>query len=304
MSQDSVHIPVLLKESIDYLKASSENYHTFLDCTAGGGGHSKQILDSKDTNIVYSMDRDVKAIERLNSKFADYKERSKIIHSSFGKIMKNIDQKFDGILADLGISSDQLAEDRGFSFSDSNLDMRMDTSNSTKTAKEIINNYNFNSLYRIFKIGGIKKEASKLVKFIIENRNFNTAEELKEAVTRFYTTNKWTKKTNPATLVFQSLRIEVNGEFAEIKALLNQIPQIINKKGRVVIISFHSSEDKLIASTFRQWQNGDSLPPGWGTPEKKRLGNMITSKAVVPTLEEIESNPRSRSSLMRIFEFF
>ena len=293
------------EEVINYLKAKEGG--VFLDCTLGGAGHTKAILDANKNNIVYAIDRDINAIERAKDFLKDYKDRVFLYNTEFSNANSSIFNgiKFDGILADLGLSQDELKENRGFSFNDESfLDMRMNQE-SVLTASNIVNEFESKELYKILKIGGVGKEAGSIVNAILKNRPINSAKELsqiiKSATLKFYKG----KKLNPSALTFQAIRIAVNDEFGEIKKLLENVPSLAKPQARLVVICFHSLEDKIVTSTLRSFQKGenDKISLMVAKDEVKGIGKLITKKALVPTQEEIQENFASRSSLMRVFEF-
>lgn len=293
------------EEVINYLKAKEGG--VFLDCTLGGAGHTKAILDANKNNIVYAIDRDINAIERAKDFLKDYKDRVFLYNTEFSNANSSIFNgiKFDGILADLGLSQDELKENRGFSFNDESfLDMRMNQE-SVLTASNIVNEFESKELYKILKIGGVGKEAGSIVNAILKNRPINSAKELsqiiKSATLKFYKG----KKLNPSALTFQAIRIAVNNEFGEIKKLLENVPSLAKPQARLVVICFHSLEDKIVTSTLRSFQKGenDKISLMVAKDEVKGIGKLITKKALVPTQEEIQENFASRSSLMRVFEF-
>lgn len=293
------------EEVINYLKAKEGG--VFLDCTLGGAGHTKAILDANKNNIVYAIDRDINAIERAKDFLKDYKDRVFLYNTEFSNANSSIFNgiKFDGILADLGLSQDELKENRGFSFNDESfLDMRMNQE-SVLTASNIVNEFESKELYKILKIGGVGKEAGSIVNAILKNRPINSAKELsqiiKSATLKFYKG----KKLNPSALTFQAIRIAVNDEFGEIKKLLENVPSLAKPQARLVVICFHSLEDKIVTSTLRSFQKGenDKISLMVAKEEVKGIGKLITKKALVPTQEEIQENFASRSSLMRVFEF-
>ena len=293
------------EEVINYLKAKEGG--VFLDCTLGGAGHTKAILDANKNNIVYAIDRDINAIERAKDFLKDYKDRVFLYNTEFSNANSSIFNgiKFDGILADLGLSQDELKENRGFSFNDESfLDMRMNQE-SVLTASNIVNEFESKELYKILKIGGVGKEAGSIVNAILKNRPINSAKELsqiiKSATLKFYKG----KKLNPSALTFQAIRIAVNNEFGEIKKLLENVPSLAKPQARLVVICFHSLEDKIVTSTLRSFQKGenDKISLMVAKEEVKGIGKLITKKALVPTQEEIQENFASRSSLMRVFEF-
>ncbi|MCL4125011.1 UNVERIFIED_CONTAM: hypothetical protein GTU68_052477 [Idotea baltica] len=277
------------KESLEYLEAGDGG--DFLDCTFGGGGHAKRILEANPVNKVIALDCDLNAIERAESFKSSFKERFELFHSNFSEIENLLaGKKFKGILADLGISTDQLTEDRGFSFQEnSDLDMRMNQSESL-SANQVINEYPENELFKVLKVGGVGKEARKIVKGIVKERPIEDIQQLVSVIRRNTIQSELHKKRNPATTIFQAIRIEVNQEFASIKKFLKVIPRFIEKKSRLVVISFHSLEDKLITSAMRE-------------SEVPSLGKLLTKKAIRPSVEEVNSNPASRSALLRVFEF-
>lgn len=293
------------EEVINYLKAKEGG--VFLDCTLGGAGHTKAILDANKNNIVYAIDRDINAIERAKDFLKDYKDRVFLYNTEFSNANSSIFNgiKFDGILADLGLSQDELKENRGFSFNDESfLDMRMNQE-SVLTASNIVNEFERKELYKILKIGGVGKEAGSIVNAILKNRPINSAKELsqiiKSATLKFYKG----KKLNPSALTFQAIRIAVNDEFGEIKKLLENVPSLAKPQARLVVICFHSLEDKIVTSTLRSFEKGenDKISLMVAKEEVKGIGKLITKKALVPTQEEIQENFASRSSLMRVFEF-
>lgn len=293
------------EEVINYLKAKEGG--VFLDCTLGGAGHTKAILDANKNNIVYAIDRDINAIERAKDFLKDYKDRVFLYNTEFSNANSSIFNgiKFDGILADLGLSQDELKENRGFSFNDESfLDMRMNQE-SVLTASNIVNEFERKELYKILKIGGVGKEAGSIVNAILKNRPINSAKELsqiiKSATLKFYKG----KKLNPSALTFQAIRIAVNNEFGEIKKLLENVPSLAKTQARLVVICFHSLEDKIVTSTLRSFEKGenDKISLMVAKEEVKGIGKLITKKALVPTQEEIQENFASRSSLMRVFEF-
>jgi 16S rRNA (cytosine1402-N4)-methyltransferase len=294
------HNPVLLKESIEGLAINPEG--VYVDVTYGGGGHSIEILKKLTTGKLIAFDQDEDAI--INNNIKD--DRFELINQNF-KFLKNylkligID-KVDGILADLGISSHQIDEpERGFSTRfNSELDLRMDKKNQL-TAKEIINNYTVDQLKQIFSEYGELKNAYKISLNIDNKRkieSINTVEQLKEAIKHL---SQRGKENKFFAQIFQALRIEVNEELKVLKELILQANDILKSKGRLVIISYHSLEDRLVKNFMK---SGNFK----GTLNKDFYGNIITPfniinrKIITPTIEEIEKNNRSRSAKLRIAE--
>jgi 16S rRNA (cytosine1402-N4)-methyltransferase len=215
---------------------------------------------------------------------------------------------FDGMLADLGTSTDQLKEGRGFSFTDeSSLDMRMDES-SGLSAQEIVNSASEQELFVILKRGGVGSEARPVARAIASERPFTSARQLSATVNqvlaRVARAKTAQKKVNPSTVVFQALRIAVNREFEQIESLMKLAPQVVRRGGRMAVITFHSLEDRAVARTMREWESGgefSALNPA--SRHAPSLGKVIERKGVYPSEEEVARNPSSRSACLRVFEF-
>lgn len=291
------HLPVLLKPSVDALV--TETSGVYVDCTFGGGGHSREILGRlSEGGKLFSFDQDLDA---LNNKLED--ERFTLINQNFrflenSLMMYGVD-KVDGILADLGVSSHQFDEaDRGFSIrSDAPLDMRMNTMQGLD-AQRVINDYEEEHLADIFYHYGELREARKLAREIVhyrKNKAIKTTEDLKGVFSYVpqHKANKFFAQ------VFQAVRIEVNQELEVLKEMLQQAYRILKPGGRLVVISYHSLEDRLVK---RFLKNGMFE----GEPERDIFGNydkafnLLQSKAIVPDAEEIERNSRARSAKMRV----
>lgn len=301
MNNQSIHIPVLLKEVTEGLQAAAGG--VFLDCTFGGGGHSREILEANPQNQVWACDRDPEAVKRGGQLAEKYPDRFFIKEARFSELEDSLGNlKFDGILADLGFSSDQMAGERGFSFSDcGSLDMRMDP-RIQETASDLVNKLSSNHLKRIFQKGGVRQGAFAVASAIEANRPIESAAQLESIINGAIPR---TKNTNPATVFFQALRIAVNQELEEIESLLKYLPKASKTGGRVCIIGFHSLEDQLVAGKFREWSQKDSVPALWAgkREEKKVLGTLQGRDAITPGDEELKLNPRSRSAMLRVFVF-
>jgi len=289
-----LHRPVLLKEAVDLLAPKKGG--VYLDGTAGGGGHSEEILKRiAPSGKLIAIDIDPYAIKRLKERLHPYRECCKIIHGNFASFENYLEGDFflDGALLDLGVSTEQiLSTERGFSFRfHAPLNMRMDCSDSFISAWTVVNTYALEDLVRIFEEYGEERFGRKIAEEIVKRRKrkpIEYADELAEIVTKFY---RGRRRIHPATKVFQAIRIEVNGEIENLKVFLGKIPYFIKRNGRIVIISFHSVEDRIVKNQFRAWECY-----GWG----KR----IFSKPLIPSPEEIAENPRARSAKMRAFEFY
>lgn len=301
----SRHISVMPEEVLSGLAAHSGG--DYIDCTLGGAGHSERILEANPKNTVLGCDRDSRALQRASHKLARFGDRFTSAKASFSELAEVCGgRKFDGLLADLGLSTDQLYEERGFSFRDqSSLDMRMDES-SPLSANEVVNQYSEKDLLRVLKVGGVGVGANAVAKAIVRSRPITTTTKLSEIVASVLAGRFANKKTHPATVVFQSIRIEVNQEIQEINSLLDSMPKLLRSNGRAAVISFHSGEDKLIARTFRKWAGSQEAPAWWmgdrsGT--SLRIGHMLQNEAQTPSQEEVATNPASRSARLRVFIF-
>lgn len=303
MLNETRHISVLLKEVLESLDAQSGG--VFFDGTFGGGGHTKAILSANQENKVFASDKDVHAHERAKTLIHTYEGRLVLLHGSFYETLSEVpsDIRFKGVLLDLGMSTDQLYEQRGFSFKDEHsLDMRMDVTQEV-TAEMLINELSEKELSRLFKEGGVGRDSKKYASVIVRNRPFTKASEVGEIIAAV-TYDKG--DAHPATVVFQALRIAVNKELEELNNFLSKIPEMMDKGGRLAIISFHSLEDTVVTRAMRKWESTGDDAPAWypGVREvRKSLGKLLTKKAIFPTQEEIERNAASRSARMRVFEF-
>lgn len=291
------HNPVLLKESVDALIINPSG--VYVDCTFGGGGHSREIINRIDEEgKLFSFDQDIDAV---NNKIDD--NRFELIEQNFRFLKNNLRirgiKQVDGVLGDLGVSSHQFdTPERGFSTRfDGELDMRMNQ-NSKLSAKTIINEYEEEDLARVFYDFGELQGSYRLAREVVKARadkQIETIEELKQ----IFSFIPKMKENKFFAQMFQALRIEVNDEMAALKDMLSQSAEVIKPGGRLVIISYHSLEDRL---TKRFMKNGMFE----GEPERDVFGNWsapfkpLQSKVIVPTQEEINVNPRARSAKMRI----
>lgn len=290
------HVSVLKNEAIHYLNI--KNNGIYYDATYGGGGHTKEIL-KKDITSLYATDKDlnVKSIEDNKLIF---------IKSDFVDFLNDDNYKdilFDGILADFGVSNMQiLGKDRGFSFlHDYYLDMRMDQTQELD-AHYVVNNYSSEELFIIIKKYGEEKFASRIANSIVRNRPIDTTFQLVDAVKQVKKSNK--KNINPATKTFQAIRIEVNKELKKIEEFLDLAVNRLKKGGRLVVISFHSLEDRIVKWRFIEYKKDCICPKDLPvcSCNKVSLGNIITKKPITPSEEELQLNPKSRSAKLRVFE--
>jgi 16S rRNA (cytosine1402-N4)-methyltransferase len=299
-SNASQHVSVLHNEVVESFIYPG----TFLDLTFGGGGHSKSILQAHKDNLVFAVDRDSHAIRRAQGLIDEFSGRLTVVKGRFSQAGSFFSgQQFDGVLADLGMSTDQLKGQRGFSFmEDTELDMRMDVE-AELTAAQVLNEYAKPDLYRVMRDGGIGPRVIRpLVEAFVRGRPYRTTGEIVDVIRKVIRRDK-EQGGHPATVVFQALRMEVNQELGELRELLEALPGLVGPKGRIVIISFHSLEDKEVARVMRAWAQGSTVPARLRTGgEQPPIGRLLTRKAIVPTEEEIERNPASRSARMRVFE--
>ena len=300
------HIPVLLKETIDSLNIKEDGI--YVDLTLGRGGHSEAILSRLSSKgRLVGVDQDETAIkeseERLSKNFSNFTlVRSNFLH--IDEILANLGiDKVDGILMDLGVSSPQFDdESRGFSYNyDSPLDMRMDQRNKL-TAKEIVNAYSLKELTDIFQNYGEDKYSYSIAKNIVKEREIHPIEttfQLVDIIKRSKPAKELKKVGHPAKQIFQALRIAVNDELKVLEETLYKATGLLNKEGRLSVITFHSGEDKIVKKIFKELTvvegNRYDLP---NTNEEKDF-ILVNHKVIVPTKEEVESNHRSISAKLR-----
>lgn len=298
--QQHYHIPVLLHETIEALNIQPDGI--FVDCTFGGGGHSKAILERLSENgklVAFDQDEEARCNLPDDPRLIFVPHNFRHLHRFLR--LHNI-SLVNGILADLGVSSHQFDEaERGFSTRfDAVLDMRMDQ-RQTLTAFDVVNTYSEKQLHKLFEKYGEVTNAKTLAKTIIGVRN-NTSMKTIEA---FKNALRGVVKGNPNKYfakVFQALRIEVNDELGALKEMLQQVPSLLKPRGRVVIITFHSLEDRLVKNFFRRGTFNETEENPFIMAEKVNELKVITKKPIEPTEKEMKQNPRARSAKMRIAE--
>lgn len=300
------HTSVLLEEVLAAFEGHPIKH--FVDGTLGAGGHSEAILlNHPEIERLTGIDQDPSALEIAKNRLLPFAPKVQFIHGNFSEISTYGLPPIDGFLADLGVSSMQLDRpERGFSFlRDGPLDMRMNTTG-LLTAADIVNTWSEQELARIFRVYGEEKQWRRAARLIVEAREtapFTTTLQLANLFSeKLYKGAK--KGIHPATLIFQALRIAVNGELEVIEKVLPAVLKLMNPGGRIAIISFQSLEDRLVKNTFRHWAEDKESSSGIGgifidkTPE----GRLMTRKPVEATEEEVTANPRSRSAKLRVFE--
>ena len=303
------HISVLSKEVVDFAPESTQ---TILDCTLGGGGHSKRLLEKFPDAKLYGIDRDRLALKAAAKRLKTYEEQTRLSQASFSELptffTKHGGPLFDYILADIGLSSEQLVRpERGFSFlQEGPLDMRMDPDRQQITAAYLVNNSSEHELLKILRNYGEGRFARKIVGTILavrETKPFETTRELAELVGKVIPKRLQKQGFNPATLTFQALRIAVNNELQELSVLLEQVPARLKPNGRLSIITFHSLEDRIVKHQFRKWENPCVCPTDlpYCICGEKPLGRVLTRRPVKTSKNEVADNPRSRSAHLRVF---
>lgn len=292
------HKPVLLEEVVKIL--SPRDGKTYLDCTFGGGGHTRRILESADCKVV-SFDRDPAAIERAKAVSADYPDRFEFRPLAFSDLDMLGDESFAGILFDFGVSSFQLdTPERGFSFMrEGPLDMRMDTTKGF-TAREYIESADESELVEILREYGEEPRARKIARAIIAAREagkISTTAELAKAIAEAAPSHE---RIHPATRAFQALRIKVNDELGEIERALPKAFAALESGGVMAAISFHSLEDRIVKKFFKKaaGRPEDRFDTSF-VQDRVKLAELLTRKPILPSEEETANNPRSRSAKLR-----
>jgi 16S rRNA (cytosine1402-N4)-methyltransferase len=282
VNKEFSHISVLTEELLTWLNIREEGY--YLDATAGGGGHSESILASFPKIKMLAIDRDEMAIAAASKRLSQYSDRLQFWQGNFADYQP-LNLQFDGIIADLGVSSPQLdLPERGFSFQyTADLDMRMDR-NQSLTAKEIINHWSEIDLAKIFYEYGEERYSRRIAKQIVQKRPLQTTTQLAETISRSVPPQYRYGRINPATRIFQALRIAVNQELSSLEKFLSLAPTWLKPEGVIAIISFHSLEDRIVKHSFKN----------------STLLEVLTKKPITARSEEQKQNPRSRSAKLRI----
>lgn len=300
------HVTVLLNETVDSINVKKGG--TYADFTLGGGGHTSLILE-KGGNVV-GIDRDITAIENAKRRFSQ--KNFIAVHDNFSNITniaKNLGiEKFDGIIADLGVSSPQLDDaERGFSYmQDAPLDMRMDKRD-VMSAKDVVNTYSSEELFRVISSYGEERWASRIVNFIVNERekaSIETTFQLVDIIKAAIPLSARKDGPHPAKRTFQAIRIEVNGELKILENALRDGVELLKKGGRMGVITFHSLEDRIVKNTFASLEKGCTCPKNFpvcvcgNVPKVKS----VTRKPLLPKEAELADNPRARSSKLRTVE--
>lgn len=305
---ENLHLPVLLTETVELLELRAGGI--FVDATLGLGGHTEAILTKFPDVKVIGIDRDAEAIEFARERLEKFGARVEIFQANFTEIkrlsLEAEQEKVDGVLADLGVSSLQFdSAERGFSFRfDAPLDMRMDAEADTETAAELLETLSEFEIARIIYEYGEERFSRRIARRIVERRErgepVKTTKDLAELVERSVRRGK-KDKIHPATRTFQALRIAVNGELEILERFILDSVDILKKDGRLAIITFHSLEDRIVKQTLQKLAGKCFCPPRMpqcGCGAKKEI-EILTRKPIVPNEAETEENPRARSAKLR-----
>ena len=305
------HISVLLNESIDNLHI--RDGYTYIDCTTGSGSHSFQIAKRMGPHSrLICIDRDTTALEAARLRLVAFADQITFIHDNFGNLQNILDEhhvdNLGGVLMDLGCSSPQLdTASRGFSYQhNAPLDMRMDQEQSL-TAYDVVNGYSEAELKRIIYTYGEEHFAARIASAILRQREkapIETTHELAELIKQSIPAAARAEGHHPAKRTFQAIRIEVNHELDAIEPAIRAAAARMTSGGRIAAISFHSLEDRLVKSTYASLASGCTCPRDFPVCVcgKKPIISVLTKKPILPSAEELEANPRSRSAKLRIAE--
>lgn len=292
------HVPVMLNEVIEYLKPSDDKI--YVDCTFGAGGYARKILEGANCKLI-GLDRDVSVKIFADDVKNQFRDRFEFYNTKYSDIEKVLNgRKVDGIVLDVGVSSMQIDNaDRGFSFQkNSKLDMRM--GENSISAYEVVNNYTEEELANIIYNYGDEVKSRHIAKKIVEtrkNKPIETTFELADIVRSFYPVRKG--KIDPATKTFQAIRIAVNDELNELKKILDISKSILNKDGRLVVVCFHSLEDKIVKDFIKEETNKGKKNDKYSNKKDESDFELLTKKAVMPSNIEVKNNIRSRSAKLR-----
>jgi 16S rRNA (cytosine1402-N4)-methyltransferase len=304
---DAQHLPVLVAEALALLDARRGGL--FVDATLGLGGHAEALLEASPNVRLVGIDRDPQALERAARRLAPFGERVRFAHANFHHLQAalaalDVEGGLTGVLADLGVSSMQLdTPERGFSFRfDAPLDMRMGLAE--RTAAELVNESSEGELEKIIREYGEEKQARRIARAIVAARREGpvaTTGQLKRLVERAKGSRPFDRegRVDPATRVFQALRIEVNEELAGLEGFLQQAIDLLEDDGRLVVISYHSLEDRIVKNTLRDLAKGEVDEVTGRARAETQLIEVLTRKPLRPSAAEVDRNPRSRSARLR-----
>ncbi len=305
------HVSVLLEETIDQLHIRPDGI--YVDGTLGGGGHACEVCRRlSEKGRLIGIDQDADAIAAAGERLQEYKDRVTIVRSNYCNMREELHrlgiEKVDGIVLDLGVSSYQLdAADRGFTYrTDAPLDMRMDQ-RQTKTARDIVNGYSEQELFRVIRDYGEERFAGNIARNIVaqrEKKPIETTAELTEIIRSSIPVKNQIGKGHPAKRTFQAIRIELNRELEVLRDTLDDMIDLLNPGGRICIITFHSLEDRIVKTIFKTNENPCTCPSNFPVCVcgKKPKGRTVSRKPILPGEEELAHNKRSKSAKLRVFE--
>ena len=304
------HYSVLLEEAVEGLNIKENGI--YVDCTLGGAGHSLEILKKLTTGKLYAFDQDNVALENAKIKLSEYADKVVFIKSNFENLKEKLAEQnvyeVDGVLYDLGVSSPQLdTPERGFSYNyDTRLDMRMDTDASI-SAYEVVNEYSYHDLVRIFYRYGEEKFSKQIARNIEKKRELapiETTFQLVDIIKESIPAAKRRTGGHPAKRVFQAIRIAVNNELSVFENSLEQAIDIVKVGGRISVITFHSLEDRICKQIFNSYAKNKEIPKNLPILPNESLSKLklITRKPICPSNKELEENNRSRSAKLRVAE--
>jgi len=301
------HVTVLLNEAVDILDIKPEGI--YVDGTLGGAGHSLEIVKKLTSGKLICFDQDINAISAAKEKLKDFMDKTILVHSNFENLREELNklgiESIDGFLVDLGVSSHQLdVPERGFSYmQDAPLDMRMDN-NAELSAYDVVNTYSEAELKRVIKDYGEENWSARIAKLIVERRAtmpIRTTFELVDAIKAAIPKKMRDENQHPAKRTFQAIRIEVNRELDVIEKTLLAAVEMMNEGGVLAVITFHSLEDRIVKNVFKKLQYSCTCPPEFPVCicNSKQIVEIITRKPILPSENEVEMNPRSRSAKLR-----
>ena len=301
------HVTVLLNEAVDILDIKPEGI--YVDGTLGGAGHSLEIVKKLTSGKLICFDQDINAISAAKEKLKNFMDKTILVHSNFENLREELNklgiESIDGFLVDLGVSSHQLdVPERGFSYmQDAPLDMRMDN-NAELSAYDVVNTYSEAELKRVIKDYGEENWSARIAKLIVERRAtmpIRTTFELVDAIKAAIPKKMRDENQHPAKRTFQAIRIEVNRELDVIEKTLLAAVDMMNEGGVLAVITFHSLEDRIVKNVFKKLQYSCTCPPEFPVCicNSKQVVEIITRKPILPSENEVEMNPRSRSAKLR-----
>lgn len=302
------HIPVLLNETIDGLNIKPDGI--YVDATLGRGGHSSEVLKKLTTGRLFCFDQDKQAIEESEARLHEISTSFTLINDNFVNLKKDLNDlgisKVDGIMFDLGVSSAQFDEsDRGFSYRfDARLDMRMNL-DSKVSAYDVVNTYSLSELTRVIREYGEEKFAYQIARNIVkarESKMIETTFELVDIIKSSLPNKVLSKVGHPAKQTFQAIRIEVNKELDVLKEALTDAIAMLNKNGRICVITFNSLEDRIVKNIFNEITKDNEGSRKLPTTPKKIDYRLINKKVITASEEELETNNRAKSAKLRILE--